>query len=307
MTEPSIPPTPPPYGSPAAGSDPVAPPSYSAPAPPAYAAPGGGPGAPYGSPPPTGPRRFNGLGLAALICGGIALLGSFIPFLNYLTGFLAFVGLVLGIIGLVLKGRAKGLAVAGTIVSAVALVLSIVLAIVYTAGIASSVSDAIASAEASAEATFPTDEALPSDAATDPGLGEEAPVGGADGAFGDTIAYDNNVTISVSAPSPFTPSETAFGADQANQVLVTMTITNGSAENLEPSVYATASSAGVAATDIYDSGNAAGDVGASPTTTILPGGTATWVQAFSVADPADIVLQISPSFDYDDVIFSTTP
>lgn len=277
------------------------PPAYGAP--PAYAAPeGGGPASPY-TPPPGGPRRFNGLGLASLICGGLALLGSFIPFLNYLTGFLAFVGLVLGIIALILKGRAKGLAIAGTIVSAIALVLSIVLAIVYTAGLASTVSDAIASAEAEASqaATVPSD--VPT---TDSALPEEAP-SGADGAFGETITYDNDVSITVSAPVPLTPSETAFGADQANQLLFTVTIVNGSAENLEPSVYATASSAGVAATDIYDSGNAAGDVGSSPTTTILPGGTATWLQGFSVADPSDLVLQISPSFDYDDVIFSTSP
>ncbi|NQX27172.1 DUF4190 domain-containing protein [Microbacteriaceae bacterium VKM Ac-2854] len=291
MTEPSQPPIPPPYGSPAA---PGAGQNYAS------------PGSPYGGPPAPGARRFNGLGLAALICGGIALLGSFIPFVNYATGFLAFVGLVLGIIALILKGRAKGLAIAGTIVSAIALIVSVVLAIVYTAGIASSVSDAIASAEAEAsqEATVPSD--VPSDESSD-GLGEEAPAGGADAAFGETIAYDNDVTISVSAATAFTPTDTAFGADQANQVLVTMTITNGSTENLEPSVYATASSAGVAATDIYDSGNAAGDIGTPPSTTILPGGTATWLQGFSVADPADIVLQISPSFDYDDVIFSTTP
>jgi hypothetical protein len=59
---------------------------------------------------------------------------SFVPVVNYVSGVVALVGLVLGIVGLVLKNRRKGLAIAGTIVSALALVLSIVFAVVYTVG-----------------------------------------------------------------------------------------------------------------------------------------------------------------------------
>jgi hypothetical protein len=89
------------------------------------------------------PSKTNGPGIAALIVGGVSLVGAFVPFLNYATGFIAFVGLVLGIIALFLKGKSKGVAIAGTIVSFVALVLSIVLAIVYTAAFAASVSSSI--------------------------------------------------------------------------------------------------------------------------------------------------------------------
>ncbi|GLK17152.1 DUF4190 domain-containing protein [Herbiconiux flava] len=97
-------------------------------------------------------KKGNGLGIASLIVGGLALLGSFIPFLNYATGFIAFVGLVLGAIALFLKGRSKGIAIAGTIVSFVALILSIILAVVYTAGFASAVSDSIDEVQASSSA-----------------------------------------------------------------------------------------------------------------------------------------------------------
>jgi hypothetical protein len=86
--------------------------------------------------------RGNGLGLAALIVGILAFFGAFVPFLNYATGFVAFVGIVLGVIALVLKGRKKAVAAIGTGVSVVALILSIVLAIVYTAGFVSAVDDA---------------------------------------------------------------------------------------------------------------------------------------------------------------------
>ncbi|MGD8192885.1 MmpS family transport accessory protein [Herbiconiux sp. P18] len=116
------------------------------------------PQAPY-QPAPPAASRTNGVGIASLIVGGLALLGAFVPFLNYGTGFLAFIGIVLGVIGLVLKGKAKGIAIAGLIVSVVAAILSIILAIVYTAGFAGAVSDGIKDVQASnsAAAAAPVD------------------------------------------------------------------------------------------------------------------------------------------------------
>ncbi|CAN5376685.1 hypothetical protein BH09ACT6_BH09ACT6_18310 [soil metagenome] len=104
----------------------------------------------YAYPPAAPPRKTNGLGITSIILGGLAFLGAFIPFLNYGTGFIAFVGLVLGIIGLILKNHGKPTAIAGTIISVVALILSIVMAIVYTAAFTSGVSNAIATASAEA-------------------------------------------------------------------------------------------------------------------------------------------------------------
>ena len=86
-----------------------------------------------GGPPPDAPRR-SGLGLASVIVGGVALLFALVPFLGYFGILVALVGLVLGIIALVQKGRTKGLALTGTILSGVALLLAIVLSIVYTIG-----------------------------------------------------------------------------------------------------------------------------------------------------------------------------
>jgi predicted membrane protein len=93
---------------------------------------------------PAAPAKSgNGLGIAALIIGIIALIGALIPFLNYGAWFLGLVGLVLGIIGLVQKNRKKGVATAGTIISGVAIILSIVLAIAYTAAFANAVHEEI--------------------------------------------------------------------------------------------------------------------------------------------------------------------
>lgn len=99
------------------------------------------PEAQYAAPVPQ--KTGNGLGIAALILGILALIGAFIPFLNYGAWFLGLVGLVLGIVGLVQKNKAKGLALTGTILSGAAIVLSIVLSIVYTALFAAAVDSSI--------------------------------------------------------------------------------------------------------------------------------------------------------------------
>lgn len=95
----------------------------------------------YAAPAPA--KTGNGLGIAALIVGIVALIGAFIPFLNYGAWFLGLIGLVLGIIGLVQKNKKKGVALTGTIISGVAIILSIVLAIAYTAAFASAVNTEI--------------------------------------------------------------------------------------------------------------------------------------------------------------------
>ena len=87
----------------------------------------------YSTPEETRPPR-NWFGLSSLIAGLVALLGSAIPVLNYLSGFLAIAGIVLGVIALLVKDRRRGQGIAGIVISAIALILSIILAIVYTVG-----------------------------------------------------------------------------------------------------------------------------------------------------------------------------
>ena len=118
-------------------------------------------------------------------------------------------------------------------------------------------------------------------------------------AFGDAVAYADNVSISVSVPAAYAPDEYAAGNDQAHNVAFTVTITNGSTENVEPAAYASVSSGGVEGSQIFDSA-----LSTSPTTVLLPGQTVTWVEAYSIADPASIVFQISPSFEYDSTVFT---
>jgi hypothetical protein len=115
--------------------------------------------APY-APGNTAPKQGNGLGLAALIIGIVAFIGAFIPVINYVSGVLALVGLVLGAIGIFRKGRPKGLAMTGTIISFIALILSIVLAIAYTVGFANAVDQGIKDVQATQSAEANVDVAV---------------------------------------------------------------------------------------------------------------------------------------------------
>ena len=87
----------------------------------------------------------NGLGIASLVLGILALLGSWVPVLGIGAGILAIVGLVLGIIGMrrAKRGEAtnRGVALAGTILSALALLAAIVLTVVWGLAIFNAVED----------------------------------------------------------------------------------------------------------------------------------------------------------------------
>ena len=70
------------------------------------------------------PEEQKVLGILATIFGAIALLGSWIPFVNYLSFFIAIVAFILGIIGLIvnLKKR-KTIAIIGTSLAIASVVL----------------------------------------------------------------------------------------------------------------------------------------------------------------------------------------
>ncbi|PSL36625.1 MmpS family membrane protein [Labedella gwakjiensis] len=137
------------YGGPQGYQPGGTPPTYGSGQPPYGAASGGN-----GEPP-----RSNTFGLVGLIIGGVSLILAFVPIINYVSWILALVGLALGIVGLVLKNRKRGLAIAGVITSIIGLVLSIVLAIVYTVGFVGSVATGISD-------NAPDVSSAPSDGAT---------------------------------------------------------------------------------------------------------------------------------------------
>lgn len=126
--------------------------------------------------------------------------------------------------------------------------------------------------------------------------------------FGDTITWSNGVSISVGAPTTYTPTEYAAGVvPGSTNVVFEIVLTNNGAEPYDPVVWPSVSSGGVEASNIADVGSDLGTIGLVPTTTVLPGQTIKWYQAFSVADANTITFQISPDPFGDKGIFTNIP
>jgi hypothetical protein len=248
------------------------------------------PGA-YG-PPPTAPGTGgNGLAIASVVLGGVGLLLCWI----FLGGILALVGLVLGVVALVGKRGSRLLAIIGTAVSGLALVISVIVTIVTFVAAASAIDQITESIESTSSSQAPSAEAEAED--------DSAETTTENVAFGETVTYDDGLAVTVSAPEPFTPGEYAAGADQAAAVVFTITITNGTDKNFDPTLaYPSVASSGVEASSVYDS-DASLD---QPSTAVPAGQSVSWRAAFSVADPAQLILEISPGpFEYDSIVYQS--
>jgi hypothetical protein len=123
-------------------------------------------------------------------------------------------------------------------------------------------------------------------------------------AFGGSFTWTDGVSVTVAAPAPYEPSKYAAGTDKfTNFVSFQITINNGTAGNFDPSqFYATVSSASTEGDQVYDSAN---NINGAPDTAVLPGRQVVFQLAFGVQDPADLVMEVRPGFEYKDAIFTT--
>ena len=243
------------------------------------------------------PTKPHVLGIIALAVAAVGFIFACIPFVPVIAWVLLPIAFVLSIVALFMKG-AKWPAITGLIVSIVG---TIVAALVFFFIVSSTLTDAFdevqdAIAEASEAAEAPNEASEP---AEEPAPGDLGTL-----SFGETNVWEDGVELSVAEPQPYTPSEFAAGADQANNIVFSITITNNSTENLEPTPFPRVSSGGQEATQIFDVSGEGEDVGIPPTTVILPGQSVTWQSAWSVSDPNALTMQIAPSFEYEDAIFT---
>ena len=125
--------------------------------------------------------------------------------------------------------------------------------------------------------------------------------------FGGTFTYEDGIAVTVAAPVPFTPSQYAAGATHPNNVAITFTVVNGTAETLELLAMPEVTSGGVKGESITDLSN--DTVVLEPfggNADVLPGQSFSWTMAYSLKDVADVTVSISPTpFTYDAAIFST--
>ena len=122
--------------------------------------------------------------------------------------------------------------------------------------------------------------------------------------FGQTYTYDDGLKVEVSPPQKFTPSDSAVGTKQwPAYVSFTLTLTNGTGKNYDPTLFTTSLQSGSAeGGQVFDS---AQGINGSPTTPLLPGRQVQFTVAYGVPDPTDLVLQVTPGLDYQPVIFTS--
>lgn len=270
------------------------------PPPPTYGAPATTmlPGHPFTEPSNPGPHV---VGIIALVAAIVGLVVALIPAVSGFAWILVPAAFVLSIIGLSLRG-AKWPAVTGLVVSIIAAIVGIVMLVTFLVASVGNVVDEI-------DEAIPDVPALPLPDGGDPPQPEAPDAGNL--RLGETMTWDDGVALTVSVPEPYTPSDFAVGATQANHVVFTLTITNNSAEDLQPLPLPTLSSGDQEVSQIVDLGsdllNPADDVGIPPTATVEPGGSVSWRVAWSLDDPSSLTLQAAPSLGYPSVTFTNVP
>lgn len=121
--------------------------------------------------------------------------------------------------------------------------------------------------------------------------------------IGDTVTYPDGIKVTVKDLGEFTPSQTAAGVGEGVAHKLEITLENGSSKNLDPNLFhVTVASGGKESGHIFDTENG---LDMAPTTTILPGKAVTWIEAYSLVDPADVTVEVSTlDFDHDKIIFT---
>jgi len=122
--------------------------------------------------------------------------------------------------------------------------------------------------------------------------------------FGQSFTWEDGVTVTVSAPKVFKPTDIAAGTEGYKHfVMFTVVLVNKTGQPIDPSqIYYTAQSADNEASAIFDT-----DLGleGAPETTLLNGRQTKFKIGFGVLNTKDVVLELTPGPQYNSVIWTT--
>lgn len=120
--------------------------------------------------------------------------------------------------------------------------------------------------------------------------------------LGETYAYDDGLAVTLANVRAFKPSAEALGTEgHSSFVVMDLTIENGTDSAFDPVLVSTSAQAGGAeASEVFDS-----TLGERPSTPILPGRKTSWMVAYGVDDPADLVVAVAPDFERTRALFAS--
>jgi hypothetical protein len=204
------------------------------------------------------PAARNGLGVAALILGIVGILSGPVPFVFWLGSILGLLALILGLTGRrrAKRGEAtnKGVATAGVVLGLLALILSAVGGVLTFKVASDVVNDISTSSTAKLDAR-------------------------------ESAIYSDGLTVTLSAPEPYSPTAAATGHSKGNKAYqVTLVIENARTKKYDATDVSTKAhigANGAAATQITD-----GRVGKGFTGTVPPNRTVTVQLAFDTPPDA---------------------
>lgn len=243
------------------------------------------------APHPTGqaaqPR--NGLGVAGFVLGLLAALFSLIPIIGVIAWPLAILGLIFGILG-VLRARKgvatnKGLAIAGTVLSAIGLVICIAWVAIAGSAIDGANREMNRIEKELEQAAPPAQDGDQSNAPKKL-------------AFGKAHVWPGGEGVVVSAPAKYTESNPFLLRDNERGVSVDITITNKTGDEINPISWdITATHGGRPAEEIMGEDRFAN-------AKIPAGGELTLTRAFKVGpEPAELQISVAPNMFAENTVY----
>ncbi|MDY2941735.1 MAG: DUF4190 domain-containing protein [Varibaculum sp.] len=238
-------------------------------------------GMPYPVAQPKNP--ISGLLVTAMVLGIVGFISFWIPVVNFLSILLGIVAIILGTVGLLqLKNNnksGKGVGITGIVLGALAVILSIIVLVGFFNWVKDTPDFASAMNQAQSQGTSPNSEATT-------GKDEQQLK------FGDTWKLPNDVEITITNPTKFTPSEYTEVPEGTTPMKCDVIITNNSDKVFDPTksgLYSPDVQSGSENSEwIFDYDQKLKSWSAS---SVQPGKSLTFSVAFAIKDPSDISMQ----------------
>lgn len=121
--------------------------------------------------------------------------------------------------------------------------------------------------------------------------------------LGETFEWEDHLSVTVSKPKAYKPSEYAATEDADHYVVMTVRIVNETGKPFDVnSFYTSVQSGNEEASEVFDSDKG---LEGSPSTKLLDGREVEFEIGYGVSDTKDLVVQVTPSYDYEAAIFTS--